>query len=61
MQNIELDEYNNNKQTNASTRSLDELSDPDVQQVSGKKYDPAPDQRDMRRLGKRQELKVRPV
>ena len=32
----------------------------DVQQVEGKDYNPARDQRDMKRLGKRQELKVSP-
>ncbi|KAK0826335.1 hypothetical protein LTR73_006199 [Friedmanniomyces endolithicus] len=32
--------------------------DGDVAQVHGRNYDPAHDQRDMRRLGKRQELKV---
>ncbi|KAK3723476.1 hypothetical protein LTR37_001728 [Vermiconidia calcicola] len=42
-----------------SNDGLDDPSDSDVQQVSGKSYDPAPDQRDMRRLGKRQELKRR--
>jgi len=32
--------------------------DSDVQQVAGKNYDPSHDKRDMKRLGKRQELKV---
>jgi len=32
--------------------------DSDVAQVQGRNYDPAHDQRDMRRLGKAQELKV---
>lgn len=32
--------------------------DADVQQVEGHNYDPARDKRDMKRLGKRQELKV---
>ena len=36
----------------------DEDSDSDTQQVSSKDYDSTPDRRDMRRLGKRQELKV---
>ena len=57
MQNVEL--QNCPKDANVSTKGVDELSDSDVQQVSGKNYDPQPDQRDMRRLGKRQELKVR--
>ena len=35
-----------------------EADDADVQQVAGRNYDPAFDKRDMRRLGKRQELKV---
>jgi amino acid permease len=35
------------------------MSDDDAQRSSEKSYDPAPDQRDMRRLGKRQELKRR--
>ena len=46
------------KDANVTTRGVDDLSDSDVQQVTGKNYDPAPDKRDMRRLGKRQELKV---
>lgn len=33
-------------------------ADSDVQQVEGKGYDPTFDQRDMKRLGKRQELKA---
>ena len=53
---MELAEYP--KEGPIETR-VDELSDSDVQQVSGKNYDPTPDKRDMRRLGKRQELKVR--
>ena len=52
---MELAEYP--KEGPIETR-VDELSDSDVQQVSGKNYDPTPDKRDMRRLGKRQELKV---
>lgn len=56
MQNIELQDHA--KGSNISPRE-DELSDSDVQQVSGKNYDPTPDKRDMRRLGKRQELKRR--
>ncbi|KAK4635121.1 hypothetical protein CLAFUR4_02155 [Fulvia fulva] len=40
-------------------RGLDEDHDSDVQQVQGRNYDPAYDQRDMRRLGKKQELKRR--
>ncbi|KAK3714866.1 hypothetical protein LTR37_007601 [Vermiconidia calcicola] len=48
MQNVELQEYP--KHTNVSTGGVDELSDSDVQQLPGKNYDPAPDQRDMRRL-----------
>lgn len=31
----------------------------DIAQIENKTYDPERDQRDMRRLGKRQELKVR--
>lgn len=34
------------------------IDDGDVQQVEGRNYDPAKDKRDMKRLGKRQELKV---
>lgn len=34
------------------------LDDTDVQQVEGRDYDPKNDKRDMKRLGKRQELKV---
>ena len=56
MQNVELADYP--KEGNVSTRHVDELSDSDVQQVEGKNYDPSPDKRDMKRLGKRQELKV---
>lgn len=37
----------------------DSMSDTDPQHSSEKSYDPAPDRRDMRRLGKRQELKRR--
>lgn len=55
MQNVELQDYP--KGGNISP-AVDEVSDSDVQQVSGKNYDPTPDKRDMRRLGKRQELKV---
>ena len=55
MQNVELQDYP--KDGNISPTE-DEISDSDFQQVSGKSYDPAPDKRDMRRLGKRQELKV---
>ena len=55
MQNVELNDYP--KETNdVSTKDVD--GDSDLAQVPGKNYDPAPDQRDMRRLGKRQELKV---
>lgn len=57
MQNVELQHYA--KDTNVSTKDVHELSDSDVQQVTAKNYDPVPDQRDMRRLGKRQVLKVR--
>lgn len=49
------------KHVDTSARVVEELSDNDVhqvQQVQGKKYDPAPDMRDMHRLGKSQELKV---
>lgn len=35
------------------------LDDNDVEQVEGRDYDPKNDKRDMKRLGKRQELKVR--
>ena len=56
MQNVEQDHAP--KDANVITRGVDDLSDSDVQQVTGKNYDPAPDKRDMRRLGKRQELKV---
>ena len=56
MQNVELDSYP--KESNVSARGVDEISDSDVAQLQAKQYDPQPDQRDMRRLGKRQELKV---
>ncbi len=36
----------------------EDWSNSETQQVSGRDYDPIPDKRDMRRLGKRQELKV---
>lgn len=39
--------------------NVDKTPDLDVQQVVGKNYDPASDQRDMRRLGRRQQLKRR--
>lgn len=39
--------------------NVDDMSDTETQRISGKEYNPAPDQRDMRRLGKRQELKRR--
>lgn len=40
---------------------VDDLEDDsDVQQVTANNYDPAYDQRDMKRRGKRQELKVFP-
>lgn len=56
MQNVELRGYPQDGKF--TSQGVDELSDSDLQQVSGKGYDPAPDQRDMKRLGKRQELKV---
>ena len=59
-QNIEL-QQSDPRNGRFSNDGLDDPSDSDVQQVSGKSYDPAPDQRDMRRLGKRQELKVRGI
>lgn len=37
------------------------VDDSDVQQVEGRDYDPKHDKRDMKRLGKRQELKVSQV
>ncbi|KAK3055688.1 hypothetical protein LTR09_003609 [Extremus antarcticus] len=37
----------------------EDWSNSETQQVSGRDYDPIPDKRDMRRLGKRQELKRR--
>lgn len=43
---------------NVNAQGVDE-ADSDVQQVAGRNYDPVRDQRDMKRLGKRQELKVR--
>lgn len=57
MQNVELRDYP--KDGNVTTAGVDDLPDSDIQQVEGKNYDPTPDKRDMRRLGKRQELKVR--
>lgn len=36
----------------------EEYSDSETQQISSHDYDPTPDKRDMRRLGKRQELKA---
>ncbi len=59
MQNVELRDYP--KDGEVSTAGIDDLSDSDLQQVEGKNYDPTPDKRDMRRLGKRQELKVRNI
>lgn len=57
MENIELDQYR--KDPNVSSNSVGDNSDSDVQQIPGKNYDPSSDKRDMRRLGKTQELKVR--
>ena len=42
-----------------TTYDLDE--DPDLQQIEKRDYDPTYDKRDMRRLGKKQELKVSSV
>lgn len=59
MQSLELEE--NRRDGSISTK--DDDSDTGTQQVSGssgRSYDPEPDKRDMRRLGKRQELKVSP-
>ena len=55
MQNLELQDYPKDGNINPA---VEEISDSEVQQVSGRNYDPTPDKRDMRRLGKRQELKV---
>lgn len=57
MENIELDQYR--KDANVSSHGVEDNSDSDVQQIPGKNYDPSSDKRDMRRLGKTQELKVR--
>lgn len=57
MQSLELEE--NRRDGSISTK--DDDSDAGAQHVSGssgRSYDPEPDKRDMRRLGKRQELKV---
>ena len=59
MQNVPLDEYPKGEAAIQSRNMDDFEDDSDVQQVTGKNYDPTYDQRDMRRLGKRQELKVR--
>lgn len=48
------------KDAEVSAAGVEASSDSDVQQVPGKNYDPASDVRDMRRLGKSQELKVCP-
>ncbi|KXT18960.1 hypothetical protein AC579_8709 [Pseudocercospora musae] len=57
MQEVPLDNYAKNK--NAGVRDVGSDQDSDVQQVQGRIYDPQNDQRDMRRLGKKQELKRR--
>lgn len=49
------------KDAEASASRAETSSDSDIQQVSGQKYDPASDVRDMRRLGKSQELKVQSI
>lgn len=56
MERIELDRFG--KDAEVSAEGVEASSDSDVQQVPGKNYDPSSDVRDMRRLGKSQELKV---
>lgn len=56
MASIEMDQYG--KDAEVSTARVDGSDDSDLQQLPGKNYDPSSDVRDMRRLGKSQELKV---
>ena len=53
----DMDDYPPKHDTDVNVRLASE-DDSDVVQVEGKNYDAKHDQRDMRRLGKRQELKV---
>lgn len=46
------------KEHNVQAMDISPNANSDVQQVAGKNYDPSQDQRDMKRLGKRQELRV---
>ncbi|KAM3418236.1 hypothetical protein BST61_g4237 [Cercospora zeina] len=57
MQNVRLDDMS--KDSAFAQRDVDIDEDSDVQQVQARNYDPQNDQRDMRRLGKKQELKRR--
>lgn len=52
-----MDQYHKNAQVTAER--TEDSSGTEVQQLSGRTYDPSSDKQDMRRLGKSQELKVR--
>ena len=57
MEDIEMDQYRKNAQVTAErTEDSPGAEEP---QSFGRTYDPSADKRDMRRLGKSQELKVR--